>query len=75
MPEPSDQKPGTKTDTGEYSATKAPETRNHAEERETISDPRLMPGGAHGATSEIGMSAMDRADVPSASPLTSPEPD
>jgi hypothetical protein len=53
-----------KPDTSEYSASKAPETRREAEERTTTPDSRLIPGGDHGATVEIGMSAMDRSEVP-----------
>ena len=52
-------------DTAEYSATKAPDTRKHAEERETVDDSRLVPGGAHGTPSPQGMAALDREDVPS----------
>jgi hypothetical protein len=54
-----------KPDTSEYSASKAPETRREAEEATTTHDSRLIPGGDHGATVEIGMSAMDRSEVPS----------
>jgi hypothetical protein len=56
--------PGT-DDTSEYSASKAPETKREAEERETTTDTRLLPGGARGAHADVGMSAMDHADVPS----------
>jgi len=57
--------PGT-DDTTEYSASKAPETRRHAEERapEDVKDARLIPGGAHGATAPTGMAALDREQVP-----------
>jgi hypothetical protein len=41
-----------------------PETRREAEE-ETTRDFRLTPGGRHGSTEPIGMSALDRDDVPS----------
>jgi hypothetical protein len=51
-------------DTSEHSASKAPETQAAAEERETQPDPRLIPGGAHGAHVDVGMSAMDRDRVP-----------
>ena len=52
-------------DTAEYSATKAPDTKKHAEERETTFDHRLIPGGAHGAPALQGMAALERDDVPS----------
>lgn len=57
--------PGT-DDTTEYAPSKAPETREHAEERspEDVSDPRLTPGSALGARSDVGMSGLDRATVP-----------
>lgn len=57
--------PGT-SDTTEYSASKAPETRAAREEpaSEEPHDYRLIPGGARGATAEQGMSALDREDVP-----------
>jgi hypothetical protein len=58
-------KPGGKEDTSDYSASKAPETRREAEERETTPDDRLMPGGAQGSAADAGMSGMDRKDVPS----------
>jgi hypothetical protein len=53
-----------KTDTGEYAPTKAPETREHAEEKATQPDSRLKPGGAHGSPVTIGMDALDRDQVP-----------
>lgn len=56
---------GGKTDTTDYSASKAPETRAEGEERESTPDDRLIPGGAQGSPTPVGMSAMDRADVPS----------
>jgi hypothetical protein len=56
--------PGT-NDTSEYAPSKAPDTREHAEERnEEPHDPRLLPGGAHGSRHPIGMDAMDRDTVP-----------
>jgi len=52
-------------------ASTAPTTSPAAEakppepvERAHYSDPRLIPGGAHGSTHEIGMSAVDPDDVP-----------
>jgi hypothetical protein len=56
---------GGKGDTTDYSASKAPETRREAEERESTPDARLIPGGAHASPSDVGMSGMDREDVPS----------
>jgi hypothetical protein len=54
-----------KTGTGANDTTaKAPETKGEAE-GETTTDDRLIPGGRHGATAHVGMSAMDRDDVPS----------
>jgi hypothetical protein len=53
-----------KDDTSEYSSSKAPETREHAEERESKSDDRLIPGGGHGTAGPTGMSALDRDQVP-----------
>jgi hypothetical protein len=57
--------PGT-DDTTEYAPSKAPETREHAEERspDAVCDPRLLPGSAHGSPSDVGMSGLDRASVP-----------
>lgn len=54
-----------KPDTSEYSASKAPETKREAEEQETVRDFRLIPGGRRGSERAIGMSAMDRDEVPS----------
>jgi hypothetical protein len=39
----------------------APATEAHPK----TDDPRLIPGGARGTDVELGMSAMDRSDVPS----------
>jgi hypothetical protein len=48
-------------DTGEYSSTKAPETRKRAEEREAEVDSRLIPGGAEPRTpTQQGMAGLDR---------------
>jgi hypothetical protein len=58
-------RPMTKTDTSEYSSSKAPETREHAEERQgNRVDARLMPGGAHGSSQPQGIDALDREAVP-----------
>ena len=56
-----------KPDTSEYSASKAPETQQHAENREPVnfSDWRLIPGGRHGSPEPNGMNALYRSDVPS----------
>lgn len=52
------------SDATEYSSSKAPETRKEAEEQHPhSSDPRLLPGGAHGAPVDPGMSSLDRADA------------
>jgi hypothetical protein len=52
-------------DTSEYSPTKAPETREAAEEREDFADTRLIPGGAEPRThSQQGMAGLDRDTVP-----------
>jgi hypothetical protein len=52
-------------DTSEYSSSKAPETREHAEERDTQVDSRLLPGGAEPRThTDQGMAGLDRTTVP-----------
>jgi hypothetical protein len=54
-----------KKDTSEYSASKAPETREHAEERDQAVDSRLLPGGAEPRThTDQGMAGLDRDTVP-----------
>jgi len=53
-----------KHDTTDYSASKAPETRGAVESRHGTGDPNAVPGGPMGATADIGMSALDRADAP-----------
>jgi hypothetical protein len=45
-------------DTGEYSATKAPENREHVESKWQSNYPQ-KPGGPHGAPSDVGMSGFD----------------
>lgn len=52
-------------DTAEYSATKAPENKEHVESRFSAGDYRLLPGGAHGAKAAVGMSELDHDQVPS----------
>lgn len=52
--------------TGDYSATEAPENREHVEsEQEPTRDPSLTPGGAHGVPFEVGMAGLYRENVPS----------
>ena len=54
-----------KPDTSEYSSSQAPETREHAEERDPHVDSRLLPGGAEPRThTDQGMAGLDRATVP-----------
>lgn len=57
--------PGT-DDTTEYAPSKAPETREHAEDRSSddVHDDRLLPGGRHGASADVGMSGIDRSAIP-----------
>jgi hypothetical protein len=53
------------SDATNYSSTKAPETRKEAEEEHPHwSDMRLIPGGAHGAPVDPGMSSLDRSTLP-----------
>jgi hypothetical protein len=56
--------PAKEADTSEYSATKAPENRDHVESAPG-GDPAQTPGGQHGADAQSGMSGLDRATVPS----------
>ena len=49
-------------DTSDYSATKAPETRREAEERESTRDMRLIPGGARGTPTPQGMAGLEREE-------------
>ena len=54
-----------KPDTSEYSSSKAPETRKHAEERDGQVDSRLIPGGAEPRSHhDPGMSGLDRDSLP-----------
>jgi hypothetical protein len=57
--------PGT-DDTTEYAPSRAPETREHAEDRspDSVTDDRLLPGGSHGAAGDVGMSGLHRETVP-----------
>jgi hypothetical protein len=52
-------------DTSEYSSTKSPDTRKHAEERDEHHDARLIPGGPDGAEGDPGMSGVDPDAMPS----------
>ena len=52
-------------DTGDYSATKAPENREHVESSGPRASPEQMPGGAAGTAGDVGMSALERENVPS----------
>ena len=49
-----------KNDTGAYAPTKAPETKEHAEEKQSQRDMRLIPGGAHGSPKPTGMEGLER---------------
>lgn len=50
-------------DTSEYSSTKAPETAEHAEERDPVVDSRLIPGGAEPRSdTQQGMAGLDSSD-------------
>ena len=49
----------------EYSATKAPENRPHVESTAAVNPATLRPGGATGSPVAIGISAVDRVDIPS----------
>jgi hypothetical protein len=53
------------SDPADYSSTKAPETRQEAEERQSQDDTRLHPGGAHPSPHDPGMSSLDRDVTPS----------
>lgn len=57
--------PGT-GDTTEYAPSKAPETREHAEDRadDSVADRRLLPGSPRGTHADVGMSGLDRDTVP-----------
>lgn len=62
------------SDATDYSSTKAPDTRTHAEERDPHpSDPRLHPGGAHGSPADVGMSSLDRDETLSGGQSTGQE--
>jgi hypothetical protein len=65
MAEDTAQQIANKDEASEYSASKAPETRRAVVGRVSPEDPRLIPGGAHGSAADVGMSGMNREDVPS----------
>ena len=50
-------------DTGDYSATKAPENRPHVESKVPAA-PAQRPGGPSGTPFDVGMSGLDRHAVP-----------
>ena len=54
---------GKESDTGDYSATKAPENREHVEAKRPSNDSSLKPGGPRGAPTDVGMSSLDTDTV------------
>jgi hypothetical protein len=61
-----DDPPRGPSDATDYSSTMAPETQAEAEEQYPhTDDPRLHPGGGHGARVDPGMSSLHEEDVPS----------
>ena len=53
------------SDPADYSASKAPETQEEAEEQHPHPrDMRLIPGGARAAAADPGMSSLDREATP-----------
>ena len=61
-------------DTAEYSSSKAPETRAHAEERDGVKDMRLIPGGATGSPTKQGMAGLLDETIPKVAPQTGTTP-
>jgi hypothetical protein len=59
---------GGKKDSAEFSG-KAPEN----DEKVTRPDPRLIPGGAHGASANVGMTAVEPDAVPASQGRTTLE--
>ena len=51
-------------DSGDYSATQAPENQEHVTSEHRAGDEALKPGGEHGVPVPVGMEALDRATVP-----------
>jgi hypothetical protein len=60
-----DETGGKKSETSDYSATKAPENREHVESDAPPQRTTLKPGGAHGATAPVGMAEIDLRTIPS----------
>ena len=52
------------SDTSDYSATKAPENREHVESTAPVQNPAQKPGGGHPVGVDVGMSALYRETVP-----------
>ena len=52
-----------RADTGDYSATKAPENRPHVESK-VAAAPAQRPGGLSGTPADVGMSGLNRHTVP-----------
>ena len=50
---------GKGSDTGDYSATKAPENTLHVESEWQSNSPAQKPGGPKGAPTDVGMSGLD----------------
>ena len=61
--------------TGDYSATKAPENREHVRSEEPTGDKSLKPGGPRGVAVEVGMAGLYRETVPSQAEDTAPGDD
>lgn len=55
-----------KSETGDYSGTKAGENQPHVESEFQTGDESLIPGGPTGSAAPIGMSGLERDEVPSA---------
>jgi len=55
---------GNKSETSDYSATKAPENKEHVQSDRQTHDDTLIPGGPNGAKAPVGMSELDRSTVP-----------
>ena len=60
-------------DTGDYSATLAPENREHIESTAVTDDESLKPGGASGTRADIGIAGLDRDTVPNGATSTGPK--
>ena len=56
---------GKSPETSDYSATKAPENREHVESEAAPTASTLKPGGSHGAAADVGMSGIDLNSIPS----------